>query len=132
PLARAVFPTMTEPLPTADELRERVGDDELWDALTTRPLGDLLRRSFDSDLVRGIALTDGLIGTFAASDDPSLAQNRCFLYHVIGGGTGGLGRAGGRHGRGHEGTRAGRSRRGPRSSPASRSSPSRPTATCTR
>lgn len=88
PVARAVFPTMTEPLPTADELRERVGDDELWDALTTRPLGDLLRSSFESDLVRGIALTDALIGTFASSDDPSLAQNRCFLYHVIGGGTG--------------------------------------------
>lgn len=88
PLARAVFPTMTEPLPTADDLRERVGDDELWEALTTRPLGDLLRSSLASDLVRGIALTDGLIGTFASSDDPSLAQNRCFLYHVIGGGTG--------------------------------------------
>lgn len=88
PLAEAVFPTMTDPLPTADELRERVGDDDLWEALTTRPLGDLLRRSFESDLVRGIALTDGLIGTFATSDDPSLAQNRCFLYHVVGGGTG--------------------------------------------
>ncbi|WP_295791378.1 NAD(P)/FAD-dependent oxidoreductase [uncultured Microbacterium sp.] len=88
PLGRAVFPTMTEPLPTADEIRAAVGDDELWDALTTRPLGDLLRRSFESDLVRGIVLTDGLIGTFAHSDDPSLAQNRCFLYHVIGGGTG--------------------------------------------
>ncbi len=88
PLARAVFPTMIEPLPTADELRERVGDDELWNALTTRPLGDLLRSSLESDLARGIALTDGLIGTFASSDDPSLAQNRCFLYHVIGGGTG--------------------------------------------
>ncbi len=88
PLGRAVFPTMTEPLPTADEIRAAVGDDELWDALTTRPLGDLLRRSFESDLVRGIVLTDGLIGTFSTSDDPSLAQNRCFLYHVIGGGTG--------------------------------------------
>ena len=78
PVARAVFPTMTEPLPTADELRERVGDDELWDALTTRPLSDLLRSSFDSDLVRGIALADALIGTFASSDAPSLA----FLCHV--------------------------------------------------
>ncbi len=88
PLGRAVFPTMTEPLPTADEIRAAVGDDELWESLTTRPLGDLLRRSFESDLVRGIVLTDGLIGTFSTSDDPSLAQNRCFLYHVIGGGTG--------------------------------------------
>ncbi|AOX46541.1 NAD(P)/FAD-dependent oxidoreductase [Microbacterium sp. BH-3-3-3] len=88
PLGRAVFPTMTGPLPTADEVRESVGDDELWTALTERPLGDLLRSALDSDLARGIALTDGLIGTFASSDDPSLAQNRCFLYHVIGGETG--------------------------------------------
>lgn len=88
PLGRAVFPTMTEPLPTAEEMRERVGDDALWDSLTSRPLGDLLRASLESDLVRGIALTDGLIGTFASSDDPTLAQNRCFLYHVIGGETG--------------------------------------------
>ncbi|MDQ1124605.1 phytoene dehydrogenase-like protein [Microbacterium trichothecenolyticum] len=88
PLGRAVFPTMTEPLPTADEVRERVGDDALWTAVTERPLGDLLRASLDSDLARGIALTDGLIGTFSWSDDPSLAQNRCFLYHVIGNETG--------------------------------------------
>ncbi len=87
-VARAVFPTMTEPLPTADALREAVGDDDLWTALTERPLGSLLRSSLQSDIVRGIALTDGLIGTFASSDDPSLTQNRCFLYHVIGGGTG--------------------------------------------
>jgi phytoene dehydrogenase-like protein len=33
-------------------------------------------------------LTDGLIGTFAPAVDESLAANRCFLYHVIGGGTG--------------------------------------------
>lgn len=88
PLGRAVFPTMTEPLPTADEMRERVGDDALWTAVTERPLGDLLRASLDSDLARGIALTDGLIGTFSSSDDLSLAQNRCFLYHVIGNETG--------------------------------------------
>ena len=38
--------------------------------------------------VRGIALTDALIGTFATADDVELRQNRCFLYHVIGNGTG--------------------------------------------
>ena len=32
--------------------------------------------------------TDALIGTFARTDDPSLRQNVCFLYHLIGGGTG--------------------------------------------
>ena len=32
--------------------------------------------------------TDALIGTFASMHDPSLVQNRCFLYHLIGNGTG--------------------------------------------
>jgi len=38
--------------------------------------------------VRGVMATDALIGTFARVDDPSLAQNICFLYHLLGGGTG--------------------------------------------
>ena len=32
--------------------------------------------------------TDALIGTFARLDDASLQQNVCFLYHLLGGGTG--------------------------------------------
>ncbi|MFG6446450.1 phytoene desaturase family protein [Microbacterium sp. P07] len=88
PLARAVFPSMTEPLTTSATMKERVGDDRLWNDVVEQPLGTMLRGSLDSDLARGIALTDALIGTFASADDPSLRQNRCFLYHVIGGGTG--------------------------------------------
>ena len=42
----------------------------------------------DNDLVRGVMATDALIGTFAGTDDPSLQQNVCFLYHLLGGGTG--------------------------------------------
>ena len=44
--------------------------------------------TFADDTVRGIVATDALIGTFADLDDPSLAQNICFLYHLMGGGTG--------------------------------------------
>ncbi|GAA5202493.1 NAD(P)/FAD-dependent oxidoreductase [Microbacterium jejuense] len=88
PLARAVFPTMTAPLPRGADVRSAVGDDALWDAVVARPLGAHLRASLRTDLARGVALTDALIGTFATADDPSLRQNRCFLYHVIGGGTG--------------------------------------------
>ena len=88
PLAQTVFPTMTDPLPAASALRARLGDDALWEAVVEQPLGALLRDSLDTDIARGIALTDGLIGTFAKADDASLRQNRCFLYHVIGGGTG--------------------------------------------
>jgi phytoene dehydrogenase-like protein len=87
-VAQAVFPTMTEPLRSADEVRSRVDDDEAWQSLTAAPLGELLESTFTHDTVRGVALTDALIGTFAAAGSPSLQQNRCFLYHVIGGGTG--------------------------------------------
>jgi phytoene dehydrogenase-like protein len=88
PLARHLFPTVTEPLQTRSTVREGFGDDELWGAVIEKPLGELLRTSLHTDITRGIALTDGLIGTFSSSDDESLRQNRCFLYHVIGGGTG--------------------------------------------
>lgn len=88
PMAGALFPTVTEPLRREADVRGRVRDGDLWQSLTQRPLGDLVRSSLDTDLARGIALTDGLIGTFSTADDASLRQNRCFLYHVIGGGTG--------------------------------------------
>src|SRR5690606_19883235 len=41
-----------------------------------------------NDLVRGVVLTDALIGTFSPNIDDTLAGNICFLYHVIGGETG--------------------------------------------
>ena len=87
-VAKQVFPTLTEPLPTRDELRRRIDDEEAWRALFEEPIGAVIEETFADDLVRGVVLTDGLIGTFADAHDPSLRQNRCFLYHVIGGGTG--------------------------------------------
>jgi phytoene dehydrogenase-like protein len=87
-VAEAVFPTLTQPLLSREELRARVGDDAAWEALVERPLGEVLNRFFEDDFERGIVATDALIGTFAGLDDESLRQNRCFLYHVIGNGTG--------------------------------------------
>ncbi|MGW7821125.1 phytoene desaturase family protein [Streptomyces puniciscabiei] len=87
-VAERVFPTLTEPLPTRDELRRRIDDETAWRALFEEPIGVAVEENFGDDLVRGVVLTDALIGTFADAHDPSLAQNRCFLYHVIGGGTG--------------------------------------------
>ncbi|MGW4495986.1 phytoene desaturase family protein [Streptomyces sp. NPDC004376] len=87
-VAERVFPTLTEPLPTREELRRRVDDEIAWRALFEEPIGVTIEENFSDDLVRGVVLTDGLIGTFADAHDASLAQNRCFLYHVIGGGTG--------------------------------------------
>jgi phytoene dehydrogenase-like protein len=85
--AQAVVSTLTGPLPRAAEVRKRVGD-ELMDDLTARPIGDLVTRTFADDTIRGTVLTDALIGTEAGVHDQSLVQNRCFLYHVAGNGTG--------------------------------------------
>lgn len=87
-VARSVFPTLTEPLPTREALRARIGDDAAWHMLFEQPLGITLEERFRDDLVRGVVLTDALIGTFSNAHDASLAQNICFLYHIIGGGTG--------------------------------------------
>jgi phytoene dehydrogenase-like protein len=86
-LAGPAFASLTEPLRSREELRRRVGED-LWPAVFERPLAELLADHFDDELVRGIVATDALIGTFASLADPQLRQNRCFLYHVIGNGTG--------------------------------------------
>jgi phytoene dehydrogenase-like protein len=87
-IAARVFPTVLDPLRPRSEVSGLAGDPDLWTALTERPLGQLLERTFEDDTVRGVVATDALIGTFADLHDPSLRQNICFLYHVMGGGTG--------------------------------------------
>lgn len=86
-LARVVAPTLTQPLPRVNAIREQV-DAQIWADLVEEPLGTAIRRRFRDDTVRGVVATDALIGTFASVDEHSLAQNRCFLYHVIGNGDG--------------------------------------------
>jgi phytoene dehydrogenase-like protein len=80
-----VFPTLTAPLRSREDMRRLVNDAELWSGLFETPLSELLELSFAADLTRGTVLTDALIGTFAPADDPLLRQNRCFLYHTLGG-----------------------------------------------
>ncbi|HEX3618721.1 MAG TPA: NAD(P)/FAD-dependent oxidoreductase [Solirubrobacteraceae bacterium] len=87
-VARALAPTLLEPLRSREQVRALIGDDEAWEALFERPLSELLERLVPDDLTRGVVATDALIGTFAALDDADLQQNRCFLYHVIGNGSG--------------------------------------------
>ena len=87
-LAQKLWPSVTDPLLTRTEVRELVGDDELWNEFIERPLSEVIERDISGDIARGVALTDGLIGTFVSAGSTSLDQNRCFLYHVIGGGTG--------------------------------------------
>jgi phytoene dehydrogenase-like protein len=86
-LARRIWPTFAQPLVSRSEMRSIAADDELWRALVDEPVGVEVAHRFGDDLVRGVVLTDAIIGTFA---DPAtdLAASRCFLYHVVGGGTG--------------------------------------------
>lgn len=86
-LAGVVAPTLTQPLQTDAGLRSAV-DPDIWRDLVEEPIGRAIERRFTDDLVRGVVATDALIGTFASVRDPSLVQNRCFLYHLIGNGTG--------------------------------------------
>jgi phytoene dehydrogenase-like protein len=86
-IAQRLFPTVLEPLKTESEVRQLLGP-ELWSEFFERPIGETIAASFESDLVRGVVMTDSLIGTFASNHDAELDANKCFLYHVIGNETG--------------------------------------------
>lgn len=83
-----LWPTLTSPLMTRDEARRHTDDDAAWRSMVERPISEAICAAVRNDLVRGVMATDALIGTFARADDPSLTQNVCFLYHLLGGGTG--------------------------------------------
>lgn len=93
-VTEALWPSLIEPLPSRAQARGRVlgrGDTDAartWEEILDRPIGEAIRAAAENDLVRGILATDALIGTFARTDDTSLRQNICFLYHLLGNGTG--------------------------------------------
>ena len=91
-VTEALWPSLIEPLPTRSGARARVlagGDaSRAWADIVDTPIGAAITASVDNDLVRGVLATDALIGTFARTDDESLRQNICFLYHLLGNGTG--------------------------------------------
>lgn len=86
-IAAEIYPTLTSPLKSREEMRASI-DPQDWVDFVETPLGKVIEESFTTDIARGVVLTDALIGTFADAHDPSLRQNICFLYHVIGNGTG--------------------------------------------
>jgi phytoene dehydrogenase-like protein len=90
--AEKVWDTMLEPLASKQDFRHRFdvddGHRESWRSLAEEPLGNAIERYLKNDLLRGLVLTDGKIGVFTHPHDPSLLQNRCFLYHLIGNKTG--------------------------------------------
>lgn len=88
-MAAALAPTLLEPLVSRDHLRvhvDAVARGRLWDQVFERPIGATLQELFDNNLVRGVVATDALIGTHSSLH--SLRANKCFLYHVIGNGSG--------------------------------------------
>ena len=84
--AQKIAPTLLQPLKTRSELRSEIDLPEVWDYLIENPIGHEIDKRFKSDLVKGVVLTDALIGTFASAYD--LQANICFLYHLMGNGTG--------------------------------------------
>lgn len=85
-LAKRFAPTMLQPLKSAAKLKSEMGLPEVWRNLMEIPIGEVIRNRFSNDLVQGMVLTDALIGTFVSAND--MQANRCFLYHLIGNGTG--------------------------------------------
>ena len=84
-LAQKLFPSVVAPLRRRSEVLAELGD---LAEFIEKPIGTIIESEFSSDLVRGVVLTDALIGTYAPNVDDSMQANKCFLYHVIGGETG--------------------------------------------
>ena len=90
-MARVIAPTMTGPLRRRRDVRDAViaaAGEQIWTDVVEKPIGEMIVRRFRDDTVRGVVATDGVIGTHTSLFDPDLLANRCFLYHLIGRGTG--------------------------------------------
>jgi phytoene dehydrogenase-like protein len=90
-MADIVWPSLTEPLQTRKTFQSQLKSDlqkEAWRSFIDEPLGKVIERYADHDALRGLIMTDGKIGVLTHPGDESLLQNRCFLYHIIGNGTG--------------------------------------------
>lgn len=84
--AQKIAPTLMQPLKSRDELMELINLPKVWNYLIETPIGEEICKRFSNDVVRGVVLTDALIGTFSSAFN--LQANICFLYHLIGNGTG--------------------------------------------
>jgi phytoene dehydrogenase-like protein len=84
--ASRIAPTMLEPLRSRAQLNTYVAMPQVWDYLIESPIGNVITERFKNDLVRGVVLTDALIGTLSSAY--GMQANNCFLYHLIGNGSG--------------------------------------------
>ena len=90
--ADRLWDTMLRPLRAKEEFARLFEKDDLareaWRSLVEEPLGLAIERYLQDDLLRGVVFTDGKIGLLTHPHDPTLLQNRCFLYHLMGNRTG--------------------------------------------
>jgi len=89
--AARVWPSLLRPLRSRAEWREALAaplERAAWDAFVERPLGETIERYVRDDVLRGVVFTDAKIGIFTHAHDATLQQNRCFIVHVIGQGSG--------------------------------------------
>ena len=89
-LQSMLWPTLCKPLTSRQSLMERLeaSQKKAWQALIEEPLGVCLESLIQDDALRGTLFTDAKIGVSTYGQDPSLLQNRCFLTHILGQGTG--------------------------------------------
>ncbi len=90
-MAEVLAPALSGELLSRSAVRKLViaaAGPQLWTDLFEAPIGVAIARRFADDTVRGVVATDALIGTHTSLFDESLSANRCFLYHLIGRGTG--------------------------------------------
>jgi phytoene dehydrogenase-like protein len=86
-LGKAIAPTLLNPLLGRGQMEALVREEgaaQAWEWVFEQPIATALERNFRDDAVRGLLLTDALIGTDTWAGDPSMRQNKCFLYHVAG------------------------------------------------
>ena len=84
--AQKMAPTFLQPLLTRSQMKALIAQDRTWEYLVEQPMSKIINAKFQNDLVKGIVLTDALIGTFVSAE--SIQANICFLYHLMGNGTG--------------------------------------------
>ena len=80
--AEKIAPSMLQPLKSRSELKAMVDMPTVWNYLMERPIGEVIQERFTNDIIRGVILTDALVGTLASAFD--MQANVCFLYHLIG------------------------------------------------
>lgn len=87
-LAEDLAPSLLQPLASLPQVLAGLRDPDLLSELFELPLAEVVGRRFSDDVVAGVVLTDGLVGTYADLHAADGRAGACFLYHLIGNGAG--------------------------------------------